>query len=147
MKTFVQPGDILTFTVPSATTIAAGDLVAVGAFVGVAATGGTTGEKITVHLAGVYTVPKATGAIAAGDVLYFDESEGEVTKTSAGNLPIGYAFGGAESGDATVNVKLAFIPRIEIELGDIAQGGATNGQVLKWNNTSGTWAPAADAIA
>jgi predicted RecA/RadA family phage recombinase len=113
MKNYVQRGEVLDFTIPSATEISSGELVEVGSMAGVAVTGGTAGDVIAVQLEGVFTLPKVTGAITLGAKVYSngagsvttDADDGETEPTAY--VFVGYAFAGAESADATVAVKLA----------------------------------------
>lgn len=115
MKNFIQNGKIITYTVPSATTIVPGQVVIIGSLKGVAQTGGTAGQKITVSLYGVYELPKATGAITQGALVYWAAAgnpvvgaagSGAITTTASGNTLMGHAFVGVNSGDAFVAVRL-----------------------------------------
>ena len=109
MKNFVQNGEVLTYMVPSSTTIASGDAVLVGDMLGVAQTGGTTGDKITLALEGVFTLPKtANQAYAQGVTLYWDNSAKKITSTASGNKQVGWAWDAAANSDATCTVKLMF---------------------------------------
>jgi predicted RecA/RadA family phage recombinase len=66
-----------------------------------------SGADCEVETAGVFTLPKATGAAwAVGDLLYYDGTAHNITKTSSGNTKIGVATAVAASGDTTGNVKL-----------------------------------------
>lgn len=72
---YVQPGDVIPFTVPSATTITANSVVKVGQTLGVALEGGTAGDVIQVAITGVFTCPKVSAAvIKAGERLVWDVS-------------------------------------------------------------------------
>lgn len=72
---YVQPGDVIPFTVPSATTITANSVVKVGQTLGVALEGGTAGDVIQVAMSGVFTCPKVSAAvIKAGEKLVWDVS-------------------------------------------------------------------------
>lgn len=103
MKTFVQPGEVLSYTAGG--TISAGDVVVAGDLLGVAANDAVSGDVIAVHLEGVYTLPKTSGEITVGAVLYWDTTPGEVTTTATGNKPIGFAF--ETTSGSTIAVKLA----------------------------------------
>lgn len=106
MKNFVQPGKVIDYTVPSATTITAGQIVAVGKLVGVASKNGVEGDVVPVYVEGVFTVSKEADAITQGDKLYYKSSTGTVTTTASGNTFCGYAVTTQLSGDTTVQVKL-----------------------------------------
>jgi predicted RecA/RadA family phage recombinase len=112
-QNYIQPGTTVPYVVPSATTIAAGDVVVMNDVLGVALTAGTTGDEITVQIEGVFTLDKTTGtAHNQGDVLYWNASTKKTTKTPTGNKPIGFDFLGALSGAATSQVKLAPLARL-----------------------------------
>lgn len=71
---FVQPGNVLPYTVPAATTITSGQVVKAGNILGVALSGGTAGDVIQLGF-GVFTVPKVSAAvIKAGESLTWDVS-------------------------------------------------------------------------
>ena len=115
MKNFIANGKVLTYTVPSATTIVPGQLLIIGGLNGVAQTGGTAGDKISVALVGVYELPKATGAIAQGALVYWNATgnpvvgaagSGAVTTTASTNTLIGTAYVAADSGAPLVQVRL-----------------------------------------
>lgn len=105
-KNLVAPGDVLDYTVPSATTIASGDPVLIGDLLGVALIGGTTGDMIPIQVEGVFTLAKTTGeAWTLGSKLYWSAGTSKVTTTATSNKHIGYAAADAASGDTTGNVK------------------------------------------
>lgn len=64
------------------------------------------GDVAVVALEGVFTLPKATGALTQGQKLYWDNTEGELTGTGTGNTFIGFADVAAASDDATADVRL-----------------------------------------
>jgi predicted RecA/RadA family phage recombinase len=107
VKNYIQEGESVNYVVPNATTIASGDVVAVGAnLTGVAVTGGVAGDTIVVNLCGVYELPKdAPLVIDQGDRLFWNASNKEITKTIT-DRPIGVAWAGALSADTTVLVNL-----------------------------------------
>jgi predicted RecA/RadA family phage recombinase len=107
MKNLVQDGKTIQHTV-SGTAVKSGEIVLVGDIAGVAVAGGTDGDTIALAVEGVYCLPKATGAIAAGKKVYLVAADKTVTATATSNTFIGYAWEPAAAGDATVNVKLAF---------------------------------------
>jgi predicted RecA/RadA family phage recombinase len=64
---------------------------------------GVSGDDlIYVTRASRVTALKATGAIAAGDKLYYDLSATVVTTTATDNVAVGYAVEAAASADASV---------------------------------------------
>lgn len=112
MKNFVQEGDVLSYVVPSATTIVPGEGVRVGLLFGVAQNGGTTGQVVTLAREGVYALPKASGALNQGVAVYWDVTNKRVTTTASGNLPIGIVWAAASSGATEVQVLLGGVPTV-----------------------------------
>lgn len=107
MKNYVQMGKTLDFTASAA--ISSGDIVKVGAFVGVALADYANGEDGVMCIDGVYEVAAlGTDDISKGDLLYFDESESEMTLSddSGSNAKAGYAFADSGTGVETVKIKL-----------------------------------------
>lgn len=78
MRNFIQPGNVVTAVTPSGGVVS-GDPVLIGNLFGIAATSQAAGEDVELAVTGVYDLPKATGAVTAGAVAYFDASEGKVT--------------------------------------------------------------------
>lgn len=104
-----QPGLVIDIT--AGATIASGEIVAVSgastAFVGVALRDAVSGDLLGIDIGCVADVAcKASDDIAAGDKLYFDESENEMTLTSTSNIAAGYAIADAGVGVATVRMFL-----------------------------------------
>ena len=78
MKNYVQKGENI--TVPAAAAANSGDIVQVGALVGVAAGDVEIGEDLDLVTVGCFSLPKlSTDAVDVGDVLYFDAANGVVT--------------------------------------------------------------------
>ena len=104
MDNFVQAGSNLTLPAPAI--VKAGDLVIIGALIGVASGSAASGENFDLVTAGVFELPKATGAITLGAGVYWDAVAKKVTTTSSGNTLCGYAVKAAGSPDATAKIKL-----------------------------------------
>lgn len=105
MKNFVQRGDTLTLTAPAE--INSGDVVAVGAIIGVANGDAENGAPVDVDTVGVFRLPKVSAlAIAAGDVVYFDAATKLVNKTAGGNTKLGVAVAAAANPSPSVPVRL-----------------------------------------
>lgn len=104
MKTFVQPGELVYLTMPYQRN--SGEGVLVGDLFGVVEETTANGAKGPVRTEGVFTLPKATGALAEGVLVYWDNAAKNVTATATGNRRIGATMASALSGDATVNVRL-----------------------------------------
>ena len=108
MKNMVhENGDYLPFT--AAATVTSGDLVAVGALIGVAQDSLATGDEGILALKGVYRVPKATGGgtgAAKGALVYRVNASGLASGASASATLCGNAFNAAADGDAFIDVRL-----------------------------------------
>lgn len=107
MKNYVQPGNTISLTAPYA--VASGDGLLVGSIFGVAACSAALGETVEAALVGVFDLKKvASQAWAAGDKVYWDNTNKETTKTATANTLIGIATeavaGGA--GDVIGRVRL-----------------------------------------
>lgn len=104
MTNYVQPGNVIPVTL--AANINSGDAMVIGSVVGVATCSGVTGQTVNFSLEGVYELPKASGAVTIGDVLYWDAVANNLTTTSAGNTEAGICFEAAASAASTVKIKL-----------------------------------------
>lgn len=104
-KNFIQEGNVLNYT-PSGADVASGDVIIMGAIAGVAKTDIADGKTGAVHITGVYSLPKASGAIGQGVKLYWSAANSNVTTTASGNTLIGVAAAAALTADASVPVLL-----------------------------------------
>lgn len=107
MKNYVQKGETLTLTAPYAVSSGGGALV--GSIFGVAATDVGSGEEGEFQVAGVFDLVRETGASTGwsqGALIYWDNTNKRVTKTSTSNKLIGVAVRAATDGDATGRVRL-----------------------------------------
>ncbi|MFN7918918.1 MAG: capsid cement protein [Bryobacteraceae bacterium] len=107
MKNFVQPGNTLTVT--AAATITSGQLVVVGAIIGVAAASAAIGDDVELDTIGVFTLPKVTAdVVSAGDKLYWDSAQSKLTKTAGtGSKPlVGVAAKAAGNGVTELQCRL-----------------------------------------
>lgn len=107
MKNLVQKGDTLVVAAPA--DVLSGGLVVVGSLIGVAVTDALSGANVPIVNGGQVfsSLPKATGETwAVGDVLYYNSSNKNLTKTSSGNTKAAIAFGVAASGDTVGTAKL-----------------------------------------
>lgn len=91
MKNYVQTGDILTLSAPA--DVSSGGIVVVGTLVGVAQVDAVAGDPVAVVRRGVFAdLPKKTGeAWAVGDKLYWNATDGHMTKTATGAVLVGCA--------------------------------------------------------
>lgn len=102
MKNYIQPGNSI--TIPAPVAVLSGDVVAVGALIGIAATDAASGEDVAISTRGVYELPKAAEILNIGDAVEIDGS-GAVTVLDAGNQ-IGVVVKPAAAGDATARVRI-----------------------------------------
>lgn len=105
MKNFVQPGNVITFTGLTGGHLS-GDFVVVGAAFGVSAYNVAEGAEGELACGGVYTFPKATGAIAEGAAVYWDSTAKKMTGTASTNLKVGIAMIAVISAATEVTVRL-----------------------------------------
>ncbi|MCD8204714.1 MAG: DUF2190 family protein [Coprobacillus sp.] len=112
MAEYYQRGESIDYVNETDAKIEAGDIVEFGSHVGVAGCPMEPGETGSLHMVGVFAMPKGSDAIEAGaDVTYAD---GEVSAASSGDgdeggssaSVIGYAVEAATADDTTVKVKL-----------------------------------------
>jgi predicted RecA/RadA family phage recombinase len=106
MRNYVQEGIVLTIVAPVA--VKSGDLVLLGAIVGVCACDSEAGQEVEVRVEGVFSVPKLASAdvLAAGALAKatFVNNIGAVG--AAGSVDVGWITEASASGQTTVNVRL-----------------------------------------
>lgn len=97
-------GESIEFLNSTDATLETGEIVSIGGtrvgVVGAAINAGCIG---TVHVVGVYAMPKAAGAIEQGAALYY--ADGTVS-ASEGGVPCGWAESAASDAATTVRVKI-----------------------------------------
>lgn len=117
---FWQRGEALDYTNNTEEMIEAGAVIAFGQRVGVAATDIAPGETGSIHVEGVFEVPKGDEAIEAGGDVYFDVSSmllnmealavpsanGTYNATVKDRVYAGYAVQDADEDAETVLVKI-----------------------------------------
>ena len=101
---YVQEGKALNYT--AGADIKSGDFVLIGALGGVAKTDIANGKSGAVHVKGVFSVAKASGAVTQGAKLYWNSTNSNLTTTASGNTIVGVAAEAAASGEATVKLLL-----------------------------------------
>lgn len=101
---YIQEGKALNYT--AGADITSGQFVLMGAIGGVAKTAIANGKVGAVHISGVFSVPKASGAVTQGQKLYWNSDNSNLTTTASGNTIVGVAAAPAASGDATVAILL-----------------------------------------
>lgn len=105
MKNYVHDGNTIPYIATAA--VAAGEVVVVGAIVGVAKSAGAIGELISLQRTGVVRLPKVTAdVIAQGAAVYWNDTTNLITTTAAGAVLAGKAWEAAGNGITQVNVIL-----------------------------------------
>ena len=129
MQNYIQHGENIEVTAPYA--LSAGDGCLVGSIFGVAAYDALINTTVTISTEGVYTLPKTSAlAISPGDVLYWDDTNKELNKTSSG-VPVGLAMATAANPSATVQVRLngGYCPPIDATVLRYATVNLTNANI------------------
>lgn len=130
---FLNFGDVIDVTNPSSSvTIASGSINVIGKLVGVATGDIAPSSNGGLAVRGRFALLKTSGlAIAQGDQVYVNTTTGKVTKTAT-DIPLGIATDIAQTGDATVNVKLsgngAEVPGVAADVAGLTDntGGAVS---------------------
>ena len=108
MKNYVSDGKTVTVTAPAAVT--SGDPVRIAALLGIAQNDAASGASVVLALEGVFMLPKATGTLAVGVMLDYDDSAGnfdDAITPAAGDIEdCAIVLEAAASGDATVKALL-----------------------------------------
>lgn len=104
MASLHQHGHTLDYTPSSA--VAAGDVVVLNDLVTVAPVAIPANKLGAVAVEGVWTLPKASGAIGQGAIVYWDATAGNITTTASTNKRAGKAAYAAASADTTVRVLI-----------------------------------------
>jgi predicted RecA/RadA family phage recombinase len=109
MKNRICNGDVLDVTAPSGGTTS-GLGVLIGSLFGVAVLTGLQGDVVPVHTTGVFDhIKEGAGsgqAFAAGDPVYWDDTNKRMTKTTTSNTKVGYAVLAALTTDVVIRVRL-----------------------------------------
>lgn len=104
--TYWQKGQSLDYTNGTNAIIEANTVLVIGSLIGIAGTDIEPGETGSVHVEGVFQMPKKdAAAIAMGAAVYWNASDG-ITTTASGNTLAGYAAEASAEGAETILVKL-----------------------------------------
>lgn len=102
---FVQPGEVIDYT--AGANIASGQVVLMGARIGVALKAIANGETGPVQVTGVFNIAKlSTDNMAQGALLYWDNTNSRLTTTASGNTLAGFAAAAAAAATTSVNIKI-----------------------------------------
>jgi predicted RecA/RadA family phage recombinase len=107
-RNYVQEGCVVDWTNNSGGAVTSGAPVVIGySRMGIALVDIASNAVGSVQVEGVFTLAKASGTITQGQKLWWDAANAEIVNAPAKNAYfIGYAFRGAATGDATVDVEL-----------------------------------------
>lgn len=105
MKNYICEGERIETVAPTGG-ITSGDLFLIGSKVAVSQDTAAEGVAIVGYLSGVFSIPKAVGAITIGQPLYFVSANSNVSTTAAGGVLAGYAYVAALSADTEVQMLL-----------------------------------------
>lgn len=102
---FVQPGEVIDYT--AGANIASGQVVLMGARIGVALKAIANGETGPMQVTGVFNIAKlSTDNMAQGALLYWDNTNSRLTTTASGNTLAGFAAAAAAAGASTTSVNI-----------------------------------------
>lgn len=102
---FVQPGEVIDYT--ASANIASGQVVLMGARIGVALKAIANGETGPMQVTGVFNIAKlSTDNMAQGALLYWDNTNSRLTTTASGNTLAGFAAAAAAATTTSVNIKI-----------------------------------------
>lgn len=102
---FVQPGEVIDYT--AGANIASGQVVVMGARIGVALKAIANGETGPMQVTGVFNIAKlSTDNMAQGALLYWDNTNSRLTTTASGNTLAGFAAAAAAASTTSVNIKI-----------------------------------------
>lgn len=114
MNSYIQPGDVITYTAPVGGVVS-GTPVLIGNMLVIPATDAEAGDQFQGMTVGVHSVPKVgSQAWTAGDVVYWDDDNTRFTKV-ANDLRAGTAAAdaGAGAGVTTGYVRLDGVSIVE----------------------------------
>jgi predicted RecA/RadA family phage recombinase len=106
MATFIQKGDVIDFTNNTGSDIAYKDVVTIGSRIGIALENIPNGAIGSLGVTGVFELPAENdAAFNVGDEVYWDSTEGNVTKT-AGAIRAGWVVEDKATAGTTAKVKI-----------------------------------------
>jgi predicted RecA/RadA family phage recombinase len=107
VATFWQRGESIDWTNTSTSTVAANTIVVLGKRIGIVGSELAPSELGSLHVSGVFKMPKDAAAVTAGAIVYYNATNGTVSATSGdSSIEAGYAVEDAAAGDSTVAVKI-----------------------------------------
>jgi len=110
VKNFIYSGRTITVAAPTGG-VSSGDGVLIGDLFGIAQHDAAEGADLELLTEGVVELAKAAGiAVAAGDRLYWDGTNKQLTTAAAGNRLVGVATEAAQAADAVARVLIHRLP-------------------------------------
>lgn len=104
--TFWQRGESIDYRNATSKEIKAGDVVVLEGRIGVAGCDIPAGETGSVHVTGVFEVPKDGSAFAVGAKAYYKAGDAVFTSEESGNTTAGWVVAVAVAGDASAKIKI-----------------------------------------
>ena len=104
--TYWQRGEALDYTNSGSALIEAGTVILFGSRLGVAACDIPAGGVGSLHVQGVFDIPKGSAAITAGQEVYWDNTNSCIKAAGDSTGVNGYAVAAAGADDTTVLVKI-----------------------------------------
>ncbi len=102
---FVQPGEVIDYT--AGANIASGQVVLMGARIGVALKAIANGETGPMQVTGAFNIAKlSTDNMAPGALPYSHHTNSRLTTTASGNTLAGFAAAAAGATTTSVNIKI-----------------------------------------
>ena len=148
---YIQRGESLDYRNSTEELIPAGAIVDLKTRIGVAGMDIAPGELGSIHVMGVFAIPKDTSTeVKLGAALYYDSEGGKLVTDGEGKTPAGYAAADAAEADTAARVNIGFPPAAAAgpapaatttlaQLTDVDVGTKDDGQVLYWDNGAGKW--------
>ena len=104
---YVQPGNVIDY-VNGGTARSAGQIILMGARIGVCLDAIAANATGAVQTLGVFTIAKLStdDMSTQGTAVYWDNTNNRVTLTSAGNTACGYVFKPAAASTTTVDISI-----------------------------------------
>lgn len=104
---YIQQGETIDYKNGGASDIGYNDVIPLTTRIGIAGEKIVVGAIGSVRVTGVFELPAVSGtAFNVGDQLYWDAGAGNLTKTSSGNTPAGWAIEAKASAATTARTKI-----------------------------------------
>ncbi len=105
--TYIHKGDIIDYVNGGASAIEYNEVIPLVTRIGIAAEKISVGATGAVRAVGVFELPSVNNAaFSVGDQLYWDAAAGNLTKTSSGNTPAGWATESKLTAGTTARIKI-----------------------------------------